>query len=44
MEFTENLRNAFTYFIEDEVLLNDKGAIQDSYIPSFYRTISNIDF
>ena len=44
MSFTKNLDNAFTYFIEDEVLLNDEGAFPQSYIPSFYETINNADF
>ena len=44
MSFYKNLTNAFTYFIEDEALLNTKGGACYKFIPAFYENMNDPEF
>ena len=42
--FYKNLTNSFTYFIEDEALLNTSGSFCYLFIPAFYENMIDVDF
>jgi hypothetical protein len=44
MSFYKNLTNSFTYFIEDEALLNASGSVCYLFIPAFYENMIDVDF